>query len=132
MKTYLIYILLMLGILSGCKKETDTGTFLLNEELTLKTGVVYRSPSDNLSVKVVKISDSRCAIGVVCIWQGEATVYLDVKDVKTWEVVLSTFHQPIDTVNNYIFKLIDVLPYPKYQVEVPEDEKKVILQINSL
>jgi hypothetical protein len=132
MKTHWLFIFLILGILSGCQKESDTGTFLLNEELTLKTGVVYRSPSDNLSVKVVKITDSRCAIGVVCIWQGEATVNLEVKGSTVFEVEISTYHHPVDTVNNLIFKLIDVLPYPKYQVDVPDSEKTVTLQIDKL
>jgi hypothetical protein len=104
----------------------------LNEELTMKTGDIFQSTTGKLSVKVTKITDSRCPTGVVCVWQGEATVYLDVNESKTYEVVLSTFHQPVDTVNNYIFKLINVLPYPVYQVEVPDSDKKVILQIEKL
>ena len=132
MKTIWYFILLFLFILGSCKKEQEAAPFGTDQELTLKTGDVHSSKSDNLSIKVLKISDSRCPIGVVCIWQGEATVNLEVKASFVFEVVLSTFHQPVDTVNNYIFRLVDVLPYPVYGVEVPDSEKRVVLKIDRL
>ena len=137
MKTNWCFILLFLFILGSCKKEQETASFGLNQEVTLKTGDILSSKSENLSVKVLKISDSRCAIGVVCVWQGEATVTLEVKETSSFDeaigtVILSTFHQQVDTVNNFILKLIDVLPYPKYGVEVPDSEKSVVLKISRL
>ncbi len=132
MKTYLTFILFIAGFLTGCQKDQDNGSFILNREVKLKAGTLYNCPSDLFSVKITRITDSRCPEGVYCIWQGEATVYLEVKEIQSSEVVLSTFHQPVDTVNNYIFKLVDVLPYPKYQVEIPDSEKIVVLQINKL
>jgi hypothetical protein len=132
MKTNWCVILIFLFILGSCKKEQETDPFGTNQELTLKTGDVRSSKSDNISIKVLKISDSRCPTGVVCVWQGEATVNLEIKEATVYEVILSTFHQPVDTVNNLIFKLIDVLPYPKYGVEVPDSEKCVVLKIDRL
>ena len=132
MKTNWCFLILFLFLLGACKKEQDTAPFGTDQELTLKTGDVRSSKSDNISVKVLKISDSRCPIGVVCVWQGEATVNLEVKESTVFEVVLSTFHHPVDTVNNFIFKLIDVLPYPVYGVEVPEKDKKVVLKIDRI
>jgi hypothetical protein len=137
MKLNWFFILLFLYILGSCKKEQETALFGLNQELNLKTGDVRSSKSDNISVKVLKISDSRCPIGVVCVWQGEATVNLAVIETSSFDkaigtIVLSTFHHPVDTVNNFIFKLIDVLPYPKYGVEVPDSEKSVVLKIDKL
>jgi hypothetical protein len=128
MKTNWYFILLFLFILGSCKKEQESAPLGLNQELTLKTGDICSSKS----VKVLKINDSRCPIGVVCVWQGEATVNLEVKESSVFEVVLSTFHQPVDTVNNFIFKLIDVLPYPIFGVEVPDSEKSVVLKIERL
>jgi hypothetical protein len=129
---WFIIIVLFLAILGSCKKEQENALFGLNQELTLKTGDIRNSKSDNLSVKVLKISDSRCAIGVVCVWQGEATVNLEVRGSTVFEVMLSTYHHPVDTLNNLIFKLIDVFPFPKYGVEVPDSEKSVILKIDKL
>jgi len=129
---HLIYILLMLAIFSGCKTETDAGMFGFDKEITLKKDRVYHSPSDILSVKVLKIYDSRCPIGVECFWAGLVTVHFEVKEAETFELILNSLNHQADTVNNYVFRLIDVLPYPRYQVEVPDSEKKVILQISRL
>ena len=130
--TTAIFFIILLFIITGCRKNTGEDVFVLEKEVKFKAGEAYTAQKDNLTVTVKKITDSRCPIGVVCVWQGEATVYLDVKDGQSWEVVLKTVHQPVDTVNNYIFRLIDVLPYPKYQVEVPDSEKTVVLQIDKL
>jgi hypothetical protein len=137
MKTYWCLIVVFLFILGSCKEEQESAPFGTDQELTLKTGDVRSSKSDNISVKVLKISDSRCPTGVVCVWQGEATVNLAVISTSSFDeaigtVVLSTFHHPVDTANNFIFKLIDVLPYPKYGVEVPDSEKSVVLKIDKL
>lgn len=132
MKTYLICVMVILLISGGCKKENEEGAFILNKEVNLKAGSVYRSPAENMTVKVTRITDSRCPEGVYCIWQGEATVYLDVVETETWQLVLSTVHNKADTLNNYVFTLINVLPYPKHQVEVPESKKTVVLQIDKL
>jgi len=109
----------------------------LNHELTLKTGDIRNFKQDNLSIKVLNINDSRCPIGVVCVWQGEATVTLSVSEVISFDeangmVVLSTFHHPVDTMSNFVFRLVDVLPYPVYGVEVPDKDKKVVLKIDRI
>jgi hypothetical protein len=137
MKTYWCFLILFLFLLGACKKEQETAPFGTDQELTLKTGDIRSSKSDNISVKVLNIGDSRCPTGVVCFWQGEATVNLAVISTSSFDetigtVVLSTFHHPVDTVSNFIFKLIDVLPYPKSGVEVPDSEKKVVLKIDRL
>jgi hypothetical protein len=137
MKTNWCFLILFLFLLGACKKEQETAPFGTDQELTLKTGDVRSSKSDNLKIKVLKIGDSRCPIGVVCIWQGEATVNLAVIETSSFDeaigtIELSTFHHPVDTVSNFIFKLIDVLPYPKYGVEVPDSEKSVVLKIDKL
>jgi hypothetical protein len=132
MKTIAIFLIFLTLIVSGCIKNDEPESFLLKQEVKFKAGEVYTAQKDKLKVTVKKITDSRCPIGVVCVWAGEASVWLDVNDGQSWEVVLKTVHQPIDTVNNYIFKLIDVLPYPIYQVDVPDSEKIVVLQIDKL
>jgi hypothetical protein len=132
MKTLWCFMGILLFLAFSCKKDQEAASLALSRELTLKAGDICESKPDKLSLKVIKITDSRCPIGVVCIWQGEATVYLEVKESSTYNVTLSTFHQPVDTVNSYVFRLIDVLPYPVYGVEVPEKDKKVVLKIDRL
>jgi len=137
MKTSIYIAFSLLFLMVSCKKDQDPAGSELNQELTLKTGDVRNLNPNNLSIKVLNISDSRCPTGVVCVWQGEATVTLEVKESPSFDqaigtLILSTFHQPVDTVSGYIFRLIDVLPYPVYGVEVPEKDKKVVLKIDRL
>jgi hypothetical protein len=132
MKTSVYLAFVLLFLMGACKKEQEPSALELNQELTLKTGDICDSKPDNLSVKVLKIYDSRCPIGVVCVWQGEATVNLEVKSGSVFNVELSTFHDPVDTVNSFIFRLIDVLPYPVNGVEVPDKDKKVVLKIDRI
>ncbi|HPT32033.1 MAG TPA: hypothetical protein PLW67_09345 [Prolixibacteraceae bacterium] len=137
MKTSVYIAIILLFLMGSCKKDQDPAGSELNQELTLKTGDVRNLNPNNLSIKVLNIIDSRCPTGVVCFWQGEATVTLEVKENSSFDeaigtLILSTFHQPVDTVSGYIFRLIDVLPYPVYGVEVPEKDKKVVLKIDRL
>lgn len=137
MKTSVYIAIILLFLMGSCKKDQDPAGSELNQELTLKTGDVRNLNPNNLSIKVLNISDSRCPTGVVCVWQGEATVTLEVKENSSFDeaigtLILSTFHQPVDTVSGYIFRLIDVLPYPVYGVEVPEKDKKVVLKIDRI
>lgn len=137
MKTSVYIVIILLFLMGSCKKDQDPAGSELNQELTLKTGDVRNLNPNNLSIKVLNIGDSRCPTGVVCVWQGEATVTLEVKENSSFDeaigtLILSTFHQPVDTVSGYIFRLIDVLPYPVYGVEVPEKDKKVVLKIDRL
>jgi hypothetical protein len=127
-----IMIILLVFLQQGCKKSSEADSFLPEQEFTLKSGESYSARKDNLRIRVKEINDSRCPTGVFCFWQGEAIVFLEVNDGKSWDVTLSTIHQPVDTVNDYIFRLIDVLPYPVYPVEVPDSEKTVVLRIEKL
>jgi len=95
-------------------------------------GKVYTSENSDIAIKIEAIHDSRCPVGVYCIWQGEATVDLEVIQNEHWKIHLSTLLHPADTINNFIIKLIDVIPYPVYGTDIPDSEKRVILQIDPL
>lgn len=129
MKPVRILCLCLPLLLLACNKESGSGEFSFDQELNLRAGRSYTAGGDNLSIKVTQINDSRCPIGVVCVWQGEATVRLDVSDGNLFRLTLSTLRQPADTIGPYIFRLIDVLPYPVHGREVPDAEKTVILEV---
>jgi len=127
----LIYLLLPL-LLVACHKENDSETFLQGEEVNLKTGRLYRLGTEDLTITVREIQDSRCPVGVYCCWQGEAAVLLDAGNGTDFEVRLSTVHHPADTLHHYIFRLIDVLPYPVYGKDIPDSKKTVILEVRKI
>jgi hypothetical protein len=58
------------------------------------------------------IQDSRCPIGVVCVWQGNASIHITFPlHVDT----LDTYFKPMISYANYKIYLIDLLPCPNYQ-----------------
>lgn len=127
----LIGLLLSLMCLS-CNLESEKEEMRYDRALNLKAGHSYYIAGGDLTLRIKDITDSRCPVGVVCVWQGEATVWLEIGNTPVYNVVLSTLHHPADTVNNHIFRLIDVLPYPVYGKEVPEKEKIVVLEVKKI
>ena len=77
-----------------------------------KHGEIIQSDNNKISLEITNINDSRCPSDVVCIWEGEARITLEFKNSTISVFELSTNGPLIDTVDNYIFKLIEVNPYP--------------------
>lgn len=125
-------VLIMAGVLVACHDNREPGPPLENDQLSLKTGKVYTAMEDDLQIRIKEIYDSRCPIGVVCFWAGEAQVNFEVTGKTKFDLTLILHRQPVDTVDQYIFRLVDVLPYPVYQKEVPDSEKTVILEVKRL
>jgi hypothetical protein len=132
MKAIWHVLMIILFLMGSCTKDQDTAPLGLSQEFTLKIGDIRSSKSDNLSIKVLEVNDSRCPTGVECFWAGMVAVKLEVTENSVFEVMLDSMGHRSDTVNNLIFKLIDVLPYPKWGVEVPDSEKKVVLKIDKI
>lgn len=132
MKPIFASILLLAGILMACRDKRESEPLPVKDELNLKTGKVYPAMMDNLAIRIKEISDSRCPIGLVCFWGGEVTVTFEVKHTTAFDLTLTLHRHPVDTVDQYIFRLIDVLPYPVYQDEVPDSEKTVVLEVQHL
>lgn len=60
------------------------------------------------------ITDSRCAIGTECKWEGNAELLFVFYKVEEIEFILNTYYgfRTDTTINNYNISLINVLPYP--------------------
>jgi hypothetical protein len=71
------------------------------------------------------LSDSRCPINAVCVWQGEATVKLSLHANGTEKSFkLSTINNPPTfrndtTISGYKIKLVSVSPYPGSDPHTP-------------
>lgn len=122
----------MAGVLVACHDKEEPGLILEKDQLSLKTGKVYPAMIDNMHIRIKEIYDSRCPTGVVCFWAGEARVDFEVTEKTNFDLTLILYRQPVDTVDQYIFRLVDVLPYPVHQKEVPDAEKTVILEVKKL
>ena len=82
----LLYLLSLLALLSGCRKEVEGcwDELVLEQELKLAVNrPVQLTGSDagpensaSLTLTVTAIEDSRCPSDVTCVWYGNATVAL--------------------------------------------------------
>ncbi len=124
--------LIMIGIITsflGCSEtETDQNStndinnnypqFKLGEQFDLKFGQTITIDPDNIKVKFIDVTeDSRCPSDVVCIWAGQVSVLINVKNNgnDVGDVKLTLGQNKEDTVKNidgYYLKLIEVKPYP--------------------
>lgn len=93
-------------------------------DVSCRMNQLYNSDDGQYTVKITEVGDSRCAEGVVCIWQGEVTVKGEFTNNGTKS--LFEVHSVVSAQNTqpagYTIKIIDAQPYPKSGTETkPED-----------
>ena len=119
---YLFVFLLFAGM--GCEETILEQGFTIGREANFQVNQLYTSASGQYTLKITEVSDSRCAEGVQCVWQGEVTVkgeWTENTNKSTFEIhsVVSTQTKQPD---GYTIQIVDAKPYPKYGTESkPED-----------
>jgi hypothetical protein len=131
-----VFFCLIFFFLFSCKKnddKKDTPTSLYTVELKVgnctelldKTSICFDSV----------LNDSRCPIGVECIWAGNAVVKLGLtKDQRKHEIKLNTFpnFQTDTIIDNLYISLVELTPYPNIQTSSQDSSYKVKLTITDL
>jgi len=129
MKTIYLFLALIAISFISCEKETVPDSFSFGLENDFKINGEYHSVDNSLKFKITEINDSRCPSDVVCIWAGKTDVKIEVESPVTGTIVLSTYDNPVDTVGNFSFKIIDVLPYPISTKAIQLEDYNVTLKI---
>ncbi len=86
------------------------------EDLTIRAGQKGHAAHGKVEIKFISvIEDSRCPVGTVCVWAGNARVKVEVvyrhRSRKTIE--LNTTVEPHDVeIEGYRIRLVDVSPKP--------------------
>jgi hypothetical protein len=142
----LIYIFLI--TLTGCnlggsiEASTDTevssqiqqSSVLNNEEivsvitLDIKQAVKYQ----NLTLRLLAVEDSRCAMGVECIWAGQLVVILEVSNESENKIEVKLIRKREPEIANafgYSLLLLDVEPHPKQGKVIKLSDQVIKLQI---
>jgi len=133
--TAFAFCLLTISFLSSCDEENADNTFELGDLFTLNFGESLQLANDDLTVTFTEVlEDSRCPQGAQCIWEGQARIQLTLNDDQTVELIDHTGEGPEarDTVDNYVFTLLDVQPYPVEGDTIAKEEYKIELQVDSL
>lgn len=121
---------------TSCDEEETLG-FEFGKVFILSYGEEAVQEGGNLKVKFADvIEDSRCPKDVVCIWQGQAKVRLTLSGTvnESIELISQSGDSALakDTVNNLVFTLLDVTPYPVSTDSIAKEEYKIELQVDSL
>lgn len=91
----------------------------------------------DLELRWLKLEDSRCAIGLACVWAGQMLAVLAVSRDGGAAVELNLRTQvgrepEISTAFGYEFSLVDVEPHPKNNVTISRSEQRLRLLVSSL
>ncbi len=125
-----VIILSFIGLITiSCNSEESTGSDLV------KLNFEQKYQTNELTIKFHSVlSDSRCPIGLICFWEGNAEVqfsYIN-NEGNGSDFILNT-HSGFRTdtlINGYRIKLVKVLPYPEKDVIIDKDDYMVELDIN--
>lgn len=121
-------------LLFSCNRETETfpENFRVGIEEVFKPGDIYLSEMQSIKFKISEIYDSRCPSDVVCIWQGEVLVTIEAESPVQGKITLSTNDNQSDTLGNYSFNLIEVLPYPVSTDIIKLEDYEITLKIENI
>jgi hypothetical protein len=132
MKTFYFFLALIAISFISCDQESVSDSFSYGLDNDFKINGEYHSIDNSLNFSITEINDSRCPSDVVCIWAGKADVKIKVESPVPGTITLSTYDNPVDTVGNYSFKIIDVLPYPISTKTIRLEDYIVMLKIEKL
>lgn len=132
MKKHFLILLIPVFFALSCNEETLPESFELGQEKNFFWGNEYYSRSNSLKITITEINDSRCPSDVVCVWQGEALVKINLETSVTHEIELSTYDNRKDTIDSFSIELLDVLPYPVSTVVTSLKDYTVKLKIEEI
>ena len=117
MKNIGLLIVVIALFSSSCKKEVIVNNQLpLNKAVELKKGSVLNNTAEGIRISLDSVvNDSRCALDVVCVWEGNAEAYFTCTygDDTAMLILNSNPSFKNDTlVYGYLITLLDLKPYP--------------------
>lgn len=130
MKLLTVFTAFILCCGFSCQYEEACEPVRIGEEVVMLHGKIYCLDDPSCEIVITGISDGRCPEGVVCFWQGEVIVTMHLKTTNATgeEITLRSVLHPADTTANYIFRLVDVVPYPKYKQPVEMSDYRVTIR----
>jgi hypothetical protein len=137
MLKYLLPLTLLLSLTlgSGCQGGTPETGVKLGQEFNLKADQTVSITGEDLKIKFAEfVGDSRCPINVVCIWQGEVTVRIEINIggvtyIKTLVKPGSGSEYMTTDFGNYEIQF-DVQPYPEAGKEISKQDYYLKLIVN--
>jgi hypothetical protein len=109
--------------------------YRLGEEFSLSTGETASLNGGQLRVQFLEISeDSRCPRNVQCIWEGRVIAVIEVFKENTSQKIELVEQGLTDTPANKQFEeyefVFKILPYPEVEMQISQDEYRLMLTVN--
>ena len=130
MKNFAFLLIVIMISFISCDNEPENDSFGFGTEADFKIRNVYHSADNSLSFSITEINDFRCPADVICIWAGKAEVTIKVEKPVAGTIKLGI--SEIDTVGNYSFKIVNILPYPISTKKTELKDYEVVLKIENL
>jgi hypothetical protein len=99
--------------------EEHTNEAVLGQDFKIKYGQELAVKGEDLKVKFASVEDSRCPIGVTCVWEGDAKVLIDVRRaiVEASQLELHTSNKSAQWTRErkyqqYVIRLVALYPHP--------------------
>jgi len=107
----------------------------IGEVFEIKSGEDACNAQYGLSLRIEKVNDSRCPIGVACLWAGNASVQFHLSTKKgEYSFTLDTYQSAAfksDTIiEGMKYRLRNVLPYPVVGEELPLKTVRILVENN--
>lgn len=115
--------------LTACADSSGQLTASLGKRFSLAVNQTAVIASENLTITFQNISDSRCPIGVVCIWAGEARADIIIgTDTLT---LVEPGHSANNTqpYKNYVLTF-EVTPYPAANKMIEQKDYRLLLVVD--
>ena len=123
----ILFLVVITGLtLISCNK--------LDGEVKMKVGET--TSNEDISLKFVDYSDSRCPEGTTCISAGHVTVWMEMQsDTATRNFAIGNEESPYEiqfSAMNYNVRFIDLTPHPKEGKTIKTSDVKLHLQVSKL
>ncbi len=116
MKQFATIALLFFLFFAGCATTQNRLSAKLDSPFGLTINQTGYVDSENLQIRILNITDSRCPSDVQCIWAGEVNVRLVIiPDDGVWKGLDLKEDEEKDFSSgnaNYSVRLLEVRPYP--------------------
>lgn len=115
--------------------DNNGSTLVLNDTIQLSMHDTLYNYQKQIGISMDSvISDSRCPVNVMCFWAGNAEVRFtffqsDQKTTFKLNTHGGTSFKSDSTINGYNIKLLDLLPYPPSDTEIPQNTYYSLLRI---
>jgi hypothetical protein len=137
LKYLFIFCSLLVVLLMCCTNNEEKVKTTLGQEFSLRIGQIAQINRDELEIKFEQVvEDSRCPKGVTCIWAGQVSCELQIKDKESSSNVKLTEPGSPGAPNQITYKkyriFYHIQPYPEANKKISHEDYELILKIEKL